>query len=164
MTAVNYGASLWNAGKFELWKDIPQYKELGGLEGLRWLIMFYFTRYSAENERLRIIGTELYFGKGKEVPLQLEPTEHAPFRLFLSGKIDLMVDNGTDIGPMDHKTHRDFQGKDANAMYMIQDGMTGYVYSSKYMVRNIMGLDIEARRTNSILNESYSNETGQGPS
>lgn len=149
--AIKYGIELWNAGQFENWKESAGYKNVGGLEGFKWLIGLYFTRYQSENERLRIIATETYFGKAKEVPLQLEPTPHAAFRLFYSGKIDLLCDDGTNIGPMDHKTHADFRGKDPNAFYVIQDGMTGYVYSSQYMVRNVLKLDVMSRRTNSIL-------------
>lgn len=151
LDTMKLGVDLWYAGQFDNYKEIPNYKILGGLEGFKVLMSLYFSRYQSENERLRIIATETYFGKAKEVPLQIEPTIYAPFRLYYSGKIDLLVDDGVNIGPMDHKTHGDFRGKDPNEFYTIQDGMTGYVYASKYMVRDVLKLDVMSRRTNSIL-------------
>lgn len=148
---VELGTDLWYQGKFEQYKEITKYKTLGGIEGLKGLIIMYSLRYQSENERLRVIAAETYFGKAKEVPLQLEPTPYAPFRLYYAGKIDLLVDDGTNIGPMDHKTHADFRGKDPNDFYTVQDGMTGYVYASRYMIRNVLNLDVMSRRANSIL-------------
>ena len=149
--AIRYASELWEAMGFESWSAANGYKNVGGLEGFRWLINFYFTRYQSENERLRVVGTELYFGKGKEVPLQLNPTSSAPFRLYYSGKIDLLVDDGYSFGPLDHKTSSDFKGKDPNLGYMVQDGMTGYVFASKFMTQKIMELHPLSRRTNMIL-------------
>jgi PD-(D/E)XK nuclease superfamily len=150
-TAISYATDQWNAMGFDDWKDTDGYKNVRGLEGFRWLINFYFTKYQSENERLRVIGTELYFGKGKEVPLQIQPTASAPFRLYYSGKIDLLIDDGFSIGPLDHKTSANFKGKDPNLGYMVQEGMTGYVFASKYMVRDVLKLHPLSRKTNMIL-------------
>ncbi|HEY1644838.1 MAG TPA: PD-(D/E)XK nuclease family protein [Candidatus Saccharimonadales bacterium] len=150
-TAIAYATKQWHEMGFQSWSAADGYKNVGGLEGFQWLINFYFAKYATENERLRVIGTELYFGKGKEVPLQLEATSAAPFRLFYSGKIDLLIDNGFSLGPLDHKTSSNFKGKDPNLGYMIQDGMTGYVFASKYMVRDVLKLHPLARKTNMIL-------------
>jgi hypothetical protein len=149
--AIQYATELWDAMGFDNWKDTKGWENVRGLEGFRWLINFYFAKYATENERLRVIGTELYFGKGKEVPLQLEPTQSAPFRLYYSGKIDLLIDDGFSIGPLDHKTSSNFKGKDPNLGYMVQDGMTGYVFASKFMVRDVLKLHPLARKTNMIL-------------
>ena len=127
----------------DLWKGhkYNSYKDLGGFLGFCGLLFQYAQYFSVENERFRVIGTELYFGKNKEVPL-LDPRwpekypdwmqrKDGDFCLYLAGKIDLLVDDGYSIGPMDHKTSRDFMGKNPAINYEIQEGMTGYVYAAK---------------------------------
>lgn len=116
---------LWKARKYN------SYKELGGFLGFSSLLLQYAHYFSKENERFRTIGTELYFGKNKEVPLNINLNFQTPFRLYLSGKIDLLMDDGFNIGPMDHKTSRDFGGKNPARMYEVHDGMTGYVFAAK---------------------------------
>ena len=133
----------------DLWKGhkYNSYKDLGGFLGFCGLLFQYAQYFSIENERFRVIGTELYFGKNKEVPLldvcPLSLNAHAkicdcgwPFRLYLAGKIDLLVDDGYSIGPMDHKTSRDFMGKNPTINYEIQEGMTGYVFAAKAILAN----------------------------
>jgi len=133
----------------DLWKGhkYNSYKDLGGFLGFCGLLFQYAQYFSVENERFRVIGTELYFGKNKEVPLldvcPLSLNAHAkicdcgwPFRLYLAGKIDLLVDDGYSIGPMDHKTSRDFMGKNPTINYEIQEGMTGYVFAAKAILAN----------------------------
>lgn len=133
----------------DLWKGhkYNSYKDLGGFLGFCGLLFQYAQYFSVENERFRVIGTELYFGKNKEVPLlenkyfdryspNFEITE-TPFRLYLAGKIDLLVDDGYSIGPMDHKTSRDFMGKNPAINYEIQEGMTGYVFAAKTILASM---------------------------
>lgn len=135
------------------------YEYLGGALGFGALLLQYANHFKAENERFRVIGTELYFGKAKEVPLLDNPYRYswAPFRLYLCGKIDLLVDNGTNIGPMDHKTSSFFGGKNPATSYELHDGMTGYVYAAKKLLeqefKNDYGTDkynFLARNTNQI--------------
>lgn len=147
----DYASNLWAQGNFESYKDLPNYKALGGRIGFLGLLQQYWFRFAPENERLRVIGTELYFGKGREVPLLAQPlNERIPFRLFLAGKIDILVDTGLNIAPMDHKSHGDFRGKNPNLSYEIQDGMTGYVYANVKLVER-MGLELGSRKTNMII-------------
>jgi hypothetical protein len=121
----------------------PDYTKLGGFGGFAAMLCQYAQHFNAENERFRVIGAELYFGKSKEVPLLDNHLafEFAPFRLYLSGKIDLLVDDGHSIGPMDHKTARDFRGGNPMASYEVQEGMTGYVFAAKKIIENIQGID-----------------------
>lgn len=147
---VNYAENLWEEMNMEYFVDDKGYKNLGGLVGLKALVMMYWTRFAPENERLRIVGTELYFGKAKEVPLFEEPMFGLPFRLYYSGKIDLLVDDGSYIAPLDHKSTGDYRGKDPQQRFIIQEGMTGYVYANKYMVRNVLGLEPGSRKLNMI--------------
>jgi hypothetical protein len=147
---VTYAEILWHEMNMEYFVDDKGYKNLGGLVGLKTLIMMYFTRFGPENERMRVVGTELYFGKGKEVPLQEQPSFGLPFRLYYAGKIDLLIDDGSYIAPLDHKSTSDFRGKDPQQRFIIQEGMTGYIYANKFMVRHVMGLDPSSRLLNMI--------------
>lgn len=147
----DYASNLWAQGDFENYKDVPGYKNLQGRMGFLALLQEYFLRFHADNERLRVIGTELYFGKGKEVPLLAQPLHNRiPFRLYLSGKIDILVDTGTNIAAMDHKSHGDFRGKNPNQSYEIQEGMTGYVFATHELVKKF-DLEPGSRQTNMIL-------------
>lgn len=146
-----YATNFWAKGNFDKYSEIPGYKNMGGRIGFLTMLQEYYLRFSAENERLRIIGTELYFGKGKEVPLLAEPLNNRiPFRLYLSGKIDILCDTSSHIAPMDHKSHGDFRGQNPNKSYEIQEGMTGYIYATTELVKKF---DIEpgSRQTNMIL-------------
>jgi hypothetical protein len=147
----DFASNKWAQGNFENYKEIPGYKNLGGRMGYLAMLQEYWLRFSAENERLRVIGTELYFGKGKEVPLLTEPMNaRIPFRLYLAGKIDILVDTFTHIAPMDHKTHGDFRGQNPNKAYEIQEGMTGYIYATRELVKKF-DLEPGSRQTNMII-------------
>jgi hypothetical protein len=143
----------YRTSEFE--KDRKNYSALNGFLGFSTWMLGYATYFSKENERFRVIGTELYFGKSKEVPLftlsEIESSDYKselkigdsfhymvlrefPFRLYLSGKIDLLVDDGESICPMDHKTKAAFRGSPL-IDYEIQDGMTGYVYAARSLVK-----------------------------
>lgn len=147
---------VWDKYEMEYWafeevwasSKYNNYKELGGFIGFSSLLAQYALYFSKENEKFRIIGTELYFGKNKEVPLlgswtygeadyQYHIVNKLPFRLYLAGKIDLLIDDGFSIGPMDHKTSRDFRGQNPAHNYEIQEGMTGYVYAARKILANL---------------------------
>jgi hypothetical protein len=124
------------------------FKSLGGLPGFVSLMEQYARHFAIQNERFRVIGTELFFGKKKEVPLLEDSTRYsfAPFRAYLTGKIDLLLDDGQSIGPMDHKTSASFRGKSMITRYEVQDGMTGYVYAAKKLVQLTMPPEELARK------------------
>lgn len=150
----SYGVGLWYEMNMEYFKGDKGYTFLGGEMGLRALLLMYFMRFSPDNERLRIVGTEMYFGKGKEVPLQAEPTRFFPFRLYLAGKMDLIIDDSMYIAPLDHKSSGDFRGKDPQQRFIIQEGMTGYVYANRFITRDlfrILDIDPTSRRLDMIL-------------
>lgn len=135
---------IWNEMNMDFYKTGPnklwskKYEELGGLMGFVGLLVQYAQYFNLENERMRVVGTELYFGKGKEVPILVDAGKYifAPFRMYLSGKIDLLIDDGQSIGPMDHKTASNFMGKNPNITYEVQEGMTGYVFAAQKLVKN----------------------------
>jgi PD-(D/E)XK nuclease superfamily len=137
------GIELWHLMDMEYYKTCSNtawqknYNTLGGPEGFVALLVQYAYYYSGQQERLRVVGTELYFGRGKEVPILDDPYKYrfAPFRLYLSGKIDLLIDDGRSIGPMDHKTRAAFKG-DPTRDYELQDGMTGYIYAAQKLLKH----------------------------
>lgn len=135
------------------------YDILGGFMGFASLLLQYAQTYHVENERFRVIGAELYFGKGKEVPLYPHPLNdkylNQPFRMYLCGKIDLLMDDGQSIGPMDHKTTGYFRGKNPATNYELNDGLTGYVYAARQLLKQQLlvprnRLDLVGRSVNKI--------------
>lgn len=140
--ATTKASELWEKMRMdELYKPgtpwhHENYTKLGGLTGFCTLLMQYTQTFHLDNERFRVIGAELYFGKEKEVPLvdSADDPAYAGFRLYLAGKIDLLVDDGYNIGPMDHKTT---SGAASYAVrsYEIHEGMIGYIYATKALLR-----------------------------
>lgn len=135
--SLQYTKEVWASHEMEYYSDPnnywnKEYKTLGGYMGFAGMMVQYASTFRSENDRFRVIGAELYFGKNKEVPLlETNLWDETPFRLYLAGKIDLLMDDGSNIGPMDHKTSKDFRGLNPAKNYEIQEGMTGYVYASK---------------------------------
>jgi hypothetical protein len=113
-------------------KPHKDYIKVGGVQGFVALLLQYGFHFSVENERLRVIATEIYFGKGREVPIEF----NVSVKLYLSGKMDLLIDDGRSIGPMDHKTVGDFQGKSQVSKYDCHEGMTGYLYAAREIVKS----------------------------
>lgn len=181
--AINQGVDTWNAHDMEFHKDHKEYKSIGGVQGLCGLLLGYAMRFGPENERLRVIGTEIAFGKAKEVLLgsltifKGIPEDvlafHAQFpdtyiawgtngppldsylNCFLSGRIDVLVDDGNYICPMDHKTMGSFRN-DPAMKFELDEGPTGYVYAvSKILpefLRSISAEDVLLKRsTNKIV-------------
>lgn len=135
--AVDIGYKIWSQLEMDQFKDKKEYEKLGGFHGFVGLLIQYATHFNIDNERFRVIGTELYFGRNKEVPILEDSTKYsaAPFRFYLSGKIDLLIDDGDVICPMDHKTSKDFRGQNPMISYELQDGMTGYVYAARQLLK-----------------------------
>lgn len=93
------------------------------------LLIQYYAFYM--NQRMRVVDTEISFGRAKEVPLGvLEGINHRSedIRCYLTGRIDLLVDNGTKIGPVDHKSTASFDGYESND-FDPHEGITGYIYA-----------------------------------
>jgi hypothetical protein len=124
-------------------KDAKKYEEIKGWEGVAGLLIQYYVFYM--DMRLRVIDTEITFGHNKEVYLGKTYLQNEPnygengFYLgvdcYLTGRIDLLVDNGYKIGPVDHKTTHKFDGfehKDFNP----HDAMTGYILAIHEILHN----------------------------
>lgn len=126
---------------------------LGGMQGFIALVMQYVTYYSSDLERLRPIATEVAFGKAREVPLgefkifeDIQDLEggycdngitgaYRNIRCYLTGRIDFLMDSGTSIGPMDHKTSAFFKNNPMNT-FETQEGMTGYIFATNKIIKD----------------------------
>jgi PD-(D/E)XK nuclease superfamily len=127
----------WREGNYDAYSQFPQFKAVGGFPGFLALITQYAEYYQKAGDNLKPIALEVPFGKAKEVPLLEDNTFYpwANFRLYLSGRLDFIFDDGRRIGPLDHKTFS-MAGKNPMTTYEVQEGMTGYIYAMDYIYRN----------------------------
>jgi hypothetical protein len=149
--ATDESAEAWDSRDMEYFRDKHKgFDDISGKLGFLALLMQYASVFGLENERFKTVGAELYFGKGKEVPILLDST-FLGFRIYLCGKIDLLMDDGVSIGPMDHKTKGHFRGISPAVDFEIQDGMTGYVYAAQKLIQSPMNeLEFCGRKANKI--------------
>lgn len=137
------GNKYWYAYNMDAYKDEKKYKAIGGREGALALLASYHCYY--QDLRVRVVDTEVCFGFNKECPLgQFIMNESAPYgegqdiwyvNCYLTGRVDLVVDNGFKIGPVDHKHHASFRG-DEHKKFNPHDGITGYIYALSCILRN----------------------------
>lgn len=144
---------MWDEKNMERFKDHKTCKSLGGKMGFIALCHAYAQYYTQDWERLRIIGTEIAFGRNREVPLDvvdMKGHQGRPIRLhcYLSGKIDFLADDGNKIGPVDHKTRAAFGIQDLGAGYNPHEGMSGYVYAAKHIIKTHYPKLAEQRQVN----------------
>jgi len=114
------------------------------------LLIQYYAFYA--NQRMRVVDTEISFGRAREVPLGQLLVKGYPVRCYLTGRIDLLVDNGAKIGPVDHKTTARFDGYESND-FDPHEGITGYIYA----INSILSDNAEARSSGS---DKYAYPTG----
>ena len=128
-------------GKF---KNENEFISIGGLTGFIQLIYEFVVTYSAENEKIRVLGTEISFGKSHEVPLTLHQ-DHLDVDIYLSGRIDILVDDGYFISPLDHKSFAYFKG-DPISRYVNDDGPTGYIFALKNILPKVVPEELFLKR------------------
>lgn len=118
--------------------DFKKFDAIGGWEGVAGLLIQYFAFYM--DLKVRVVDTEISFGYNKEVPLGEFVTDHydvadsmyifglRPLKIvcYLTGRIDLLVDNGYKVGPVDHKSTQNFDGNEHND-FNPHDGICGYI-------------------------------------
>lgn len=136
------GIELWDKAGMDRFKDHPTCKSLGGKPGFITLCLQYISYYNADTERLRVVGTEIAFGSGKEVSLgtffvMKSVSELIKINCYLSGRIDFLAEDGRRIGPVDHKTRALFGKKDLASQYTPHEGMSGYIYAAKQLISKI---------------------------
>ena len=156
--AVKQGAQEWKKMDMDFHKDHKEYKTIGGFQGLAALLLSYAATFSKDNERLRVIGTEIGFGKNKEVPLGLNGGVY----FYLSGRIDLLVDDGVFICPVDHKTMGTFR-RNPTAQFEIDEGPTGYVYAVSRILRSIVPEELYLRRKCNKIQMNFISKTPVQP-
>lgn len=128
----------WVAADLGRFHEHKTFIALGGMAGFIALVMQYVQYYSSDLERLRPIATEVAFGKAREVPLGeicLDFDNQKYIKCYLTGRIDFLMDSGTSIGPMDHKTSAFFKNNPMNT-FETQEGMTGYIFATNHIIKN----------------------------
>jgi hypothetical protein len=116
--------AVWNKHQMDEFSSEKEYQTIGGFKGFVGLLTQYATVLASENEHLRVLGTEVSFGKNLEVPIYIGEE----FEVYLSGRMDIIVDDGYFICPMDHKSFAVFKG-DVALRYATDEGPTGYVFA-----------------------------------
>ena len=153
---VKVGKSMWDKMDMEYYNSLnkfcpesyrKRYTALGGWPGVACLLLGYWAFYV--NQRFTIIDTEVAFGHNHEVFLgefhsgyeslgfnNPEPFWNGRVRCYLSGRIDLLVDNGLKIGPVDHKSTAFFDGKEADD-FNPHEGILGYIFAVNSILKNL---------------------------
>jgi len=161
---LNIGKKVWNLMDIEWFAGINEkkpgnvdsashkrYYEVGGWKGVSSLLTQYYVYY--QDLRVRIIDTEIIFGYNKEVKIgefnlitdywkerspygswDEDKIETIEINCFLTGRIDLLIDNGYKIGPVDHKHSHKFYG-DESDHYNPQDAITGYILATREIMQ-----------------------------
>jgi len=130
--AIDKAFYYWREMLMDVHLSHKECQEMGGYPGFAGMLIQYATQFKAENERLNILQTEVAFGKGLEVPIYVWGEEHNTqlfcwADIYLSGRYDIIADDGYYIIPLDHKTLGSFRS-DPMSRFVIDDGPTGYIY------------------------------------
>jgi hypothetical protein len=141
-TYAAYGAEKWRELNLNAYKGGTKYEDIAGWNGALALLIEYYAFYM--QQRLRVVACEIPFGMNREVPLgQFYLQNVRPVfdplgpdlivRCFLTGRIDMLVDNGSIIGPVDHKHTHVFRG-DEYDKFNPHDGILGYIYATNKII------------------------------
>ena len=114
----------WQQMKMGVHCEHKEYKLIGGMHGFVGLLSQYGTVMTPLNEKIRVLGAEVSFGRGGEVPLFIGED----IEIYLAGRMDLIIDDGYFICPMDHKTMGSFRG-DPGLQFETEEGPTGYIFA-----------------------------------
>jgi hypothetical protein len=132
---LQFASLKWESMKMDEFRTMSEYtakkfKALGGYEGAMRMLVQYYAFYM--NERFRVVATEIAFGRNKEVFIGefniIDGCIARLVRCYLTGRIDLLVDTGNGIGPVDHKHTARFDGNEASD-FNPHEGITGYIYA-----------------------------------
>jgi hypothetical protein len=154
---LSYATELWGERDMDgNFYEHKMYKTLGGLPGFLAMMGQYVNHFAGDMDRLRVIGVEITFGKQKEVllgeftsPYAISTALQSNIRCYLTGRIDFLMDNGSAIGPLDHKTTAYIRDNPANS-YDPQEGMTGYIYASQRIIKDKFPELLAARKVDRI--------------
>jgi hypothetical protein len=134
---VAYAKNKWAEMNLEAYKGENKFDEVGGWNGALTLMIEYYAFYMSHH--MRVVACEVAFGYDKEVllgsfPLKISEDEVIIVNCYLTGRIDMLADNGSLIGPVDHKHAHIFRG-DEHDKFNPQDGITGYIYATNDIIR-----------------------------
>jgi hypothetical protein len=138
--ATSMTLAAWETQRMDIHAEHKEYKTIGGVHGLIALLMQYATVMSPQNELLRVLGTEVAFGSNLEVPLLSAQEENPDYEFYLAGRMDMIMDDGYFICPMDHKTMGRFTG-DPGLRFINDEGPTGYIFALKTVLPQFLGED-----------------------
>lgn len=149
---VTYAADAWIKNDMAYFNTKPDYykvcAKIGGMTGAIQLVVDYWRMYAEGRDSFKIIGTELSFGRGKEVPIynpiidlatgkEKQFTDFSlPFRAYYCGRIDAVNDSGSGIEPVDHKTTSTINPLTTGRDFKPHDGMQGYVYALNHISKS----------------------------
>ena len=133
---LQYCRAKWLELNLDAYKDEDKYQDISGYDGASALAVSYYAYY--HEQRMRVVATEIPFGFDKEVYLGkfwLEIEYIGIYvKCYLTGRMDLLIDNGHKVGPVDHKHTHIFRG-DEWTKYNPQDGITGYIYATDAVIK-----------------------------
>lgn len=155
---LSSGVQIWQDNNMDEFAEHKSCKALGGVHGFIAMLAQYSQFFAKEVDRLRVIGIEITFGKKREVPLgrftgfnmDCMHDQTREVRCFLTGRIDFLMDSGSAIGPLDHKTTVTFGNKNMSNEYDPQEGMTGYVFATKKIVASRFPELLQGRKVDKI--------------
>jgi hypothetical protein len=128
---ITYAKDKWKEMNLDAYKGDMKYDEVGGWNGALALIIEYYAFYM--QQRMRVVACEVTFGYNKEAFLGSFNIDYK-VNCFLTGRIDMLADNGSLIGPVDHKHTHSFHG-DEYDKFNPHDGITGYIYATNAIIK-----------------------------
>jgi PD-(D/E)XK nuclease superfamily len=129
-------AKEWAELEMNVHAEHKEFKLIGGLAGTAGLLLQYATIYAPARENFRVIATEVSFGRNREVVLY----ENFNIQICLAGRMDMIIDDGYYICPLDHKTEGYFRN-DPAVKYETDEGPTGYVFALSKMLPKLIPED-----------------------
>ena len=153
--AIKRALHHWKEMEMDAHLSHKECQEMGGYPGFAGLLVQYATQFKAENEKLSVIASEVSFGHDKQVPLFVfngaesgssDNGLWSPADIYLSGRIDIIGDDGVFILPLDHKTVGSFY-KDPMSRFLADDGPTGYIYALGKLLPTLVPSELLLKRT-----------------
>lgn len=154
--AIKQACEQWQLMKMDVHLNHKECQAMGGYPGFAAMLIQYATQFKSENERIRILATEVAFGRNREVPIfRIEDADPPVCKydlnentvcmeaidcfadIFLAGRMDIIADDGYFIFPVDHKTMGSFRGNPLDR-FAVDDGPTGYIYSLNKILPTII--------------------------
>jgi hypothetical protein len=169
---ASHVSKLWMDTDMNYFNSKPEYykvcAKIGGLTGAINLAVQYWQMYGEGRDNLKVIGTELSFGRGKEVPIYVFPDHalndnqfraHMPFRAYYCGRIDAVGDEGNTIFPIDHKTTSTINPLTTGRDFKPHEGMQGYVYSLNKIATTFLPPGVKKSCNKALVNHVQVNYT-----